>query len=177
MPKRSRSGVVNRPRRVVAPDERELGEVDAHRARRRSFADDEVELVVFHRRIEDLLDRRAQAMDLVDEEHVAVFEIGQQRREIAGLRDDGARGGAEADAELLGHDLSQRRLAETGGPANSTWSSASPRSRAALMKTLRLARACSWPMNSASDCGRKLASVASVSRLALVTSRSVMVCS
>ena len=55
-------------------------------------------------------------MDLVDEEDVAVFEVGQQRREIAGLGDDGTGGGAEADAQLLGHDLRQRRLAEAGRP-------------------------------------------------------------
>ena len=93
-------------------DERELGEVDAHRARGRPLADDEVELVVLERGIEDLLDRRAQAVDLVDEQHVAVFEVGQQRREIAGLGDDRTRGGAEADTELPGHDLRERRLAE-----------------------------------------------------------------
>src|SRR6266851_1680166 len=53
-------------------------------------------------------------MDLVDEQHVALFEIGEQRGEIAGLRDHGARGGAEADAELARHDLRQRGLAEAG---------------------------------------------------------------
>ena len=95
-------------------DQRELGEVDAHRARRRTLADDEVELIVLQRRIEDFLDRRAQAMDLVDEEDVAVFEVGEQRREIAGLGDDRTGGGAEADAQLLRHDLGKRRFAETG---------------------------------------------------------------
>ena len=55
-------------------------------------------------------------MDLVDEQHVALFEIGEQRREIAGLRDHRARRGAKPDAELLGHDLRQRRLAEAGRP-------------------------------------------------------------
>ena len=51
-------------------------------------------------------------MDLVDEEHVALFEVGEQRREIAGLGDHRARRGAEIDAELARHDLRQRRLAE-----------------------------------------------------------------
>ena len=72
-------------------DERELGEVDAHRARGRALADDEIELEVLHRRIEDLLDRRVQPMDLVDEQHVAFLEVGQQRREVARLGDDRAR--------------------------------------------------------------------------------------
>ena len=53
-------------------------------------------------------------MDLVDEEHVALFEIGQERGEIAGLGDHRTRRGAKADTELLGHDLRQRGLAEAG---------------------------------------------------------------
>ncbi len=53
-------------------------------------------------------------MDLVDEQHVALFEIGQQRREIAGLGDHRTGGRPEIDAELLGHDLRQRRLAKPG---------------------------------------------------------------
>ena len=53
-------------------------------------------------------------MDFVDEQHVALFEIGQQRREIAGLGDHRPGGGAEADAEFARHDLRQRGLAEAG---------------------------------------------------------------
>ena len=64
-------------------DQGELRQLDLHRARRRPLADDEVELVVLHGRIEDLLDRRVEAVDLVDEEHVALFEIGELRRKIA----------------------------------------------------------------------------------------------
>ena len=53
-------------------------------------------------------------MDFVDEEHVALFEIGQQRREIAGFGDNRTGGRAEIDAEFLRHDLRKRRLAEAG---------------------------------------------------------------
>ena len=52
-------------------DQRELREIDLHRARRRPLADDEVELEILHRRIEDFLDRRIEPVDLVDEQHVA----------------------------------------------------------------------------------------------------------
>mgnify|MGYP006910669197 CR=1 FL=1 len=51
-------------------------------------------------------------MDLVDEQDVALFQIGEQRRQIAGLGDDGAGRGAEIDAEFARHDLRQRRLAQ-----------------------------------------------------------------
>ena len=68
-------------------DQRELRQIDLHRARRRPLADDQIELEILHRRIEHLLDRRIEPVDLVDEQHVALFEIGEQRREIAGLGD------------------------------------------------------------------------------------------
>ena len=95
-------------------DQRERREIDLHRARRRSLADDEVELEILHRRIEDLLHRRIEPVDLVDEQHVALFEIGEQRREVAGLGDHRAGGRAEVDAELARDDLRQRGLAEPG---------------------------------------------------------------
>src|SRR5262249_57310001 len=79
--------------------------------RRRSLADDEVELVVLHGRVEDLFHRRIETVDFVDEEDVAVLQVGKQRGEVARLGNDGARGGAEANAELARHDLSERGLA------------------------------------------------------------------
>ena len=114
MPKRSRSGVVSRPARVVAPTSVNLGEVDPDGARGRPFADDEVELEILHGGIEDLLDRRVEAMDLVDEEDVALLEIGEERGKVPRLGDDGPRRGAEVDAELARDDLRERRLAEAG---------------------------------------------------------------
>ena len=95
-------------------DEGELRQVDFDRARRRPLPDDEIELEILHGGIEDLLDGRVQAMDFVDEEHVALFEPGQLRREIAGLGDDGAGGRAEIHAEFARDDLGERRLAEAG---------------------------------------------------------------
>ena len=47
--------------------------VDPHRARRGSFADHQVEGAILHRWIKHLLDRGIEAVDLVDEEDVAVL--------------------------------------------------------------------------------------------------------
>jgi hypothetical protein len=80
------------------------------------FADDEVELEILHRRIEHLLDRRIEPVDLVDEENVALLQIGEQRREIAGLGDHRPRGGAEVDTKLARNDLRQGGLAEARRP-------------------------------------------------------------
>ena len=112
MPKRSRSGVASRPARVVAATSVKGGEVDAHRTRGRALADDQVELEVLHRGIEDFLDRRLQAVDLVNEQHVARLQVGQDRGQVAGALDHRAGGGAEAHAELARDDLGQRGLAE-----------------------------------------------------------------
>src|SRR6202035_3248914 len=58
-------------------DQRELGQIDLDGTGRRSGADDEIELKIFHRRIEDFLDGRIEPVDLVDEQNVALLEIGQ----------------------------------------------------------------------------------------------------
>ena len=72
MPNRARIGAVSMPKRVVAPIKREP--LDRHRDRLRlgSLAQTDVDPVVLHRRIEELLDHRPQPMDLVDEEDVAL---------------------------------------------------------------------------------------------------------
>ena len=64
-------------------DQRERRQIEFHRARGRTLADHDVDLEIFQRGIEDFLDHRRQPMDLVDEQDVVGFEIGQQRREIA----------------------------------------------------------------------------------------------
>ena len=98
------------------PHQREALELQLDGARRRPFADDDVELAVFHRRIEDLLHHRRQAMDLVDEQHVAVVEIGQLRGQVALPFQHRPRGAFQGDRHLIGDDVRQRGLAETGRP-------------------------------------------------------------
>jgi hypothetical protein len=93
-------------------DQGELGKVDPDGARGGTLADHQVERAVLHRGIEDLLDRWREAVDLVDEQHVAVLEIGEQGGKVARLCDHRPRRGAEADAKLARDDLGQRRLAE-----------------------------------------------------------------
>ncbi len=114
MPKRSRKGVVISPERVVAPTRvKGCSAILTERAAR-AFADDEIEFEILHRRIEDFLDRGIEAVNLVDEQHVARFEIGEDGGQIAGLGQHRPRGRAEVDTEFARHDLRQRGLAETG---------------------------------------------------------------
>ena len=80
----------------------------------RALADHHVERVVLHRRVEDLLDRAVEAVDLVDEQDVALVERGQDRGEVAGPLDRGPGRVADVDPELAGDDRRERRLAEAG---------------------------------------------------------------
>ena len=116
MPNRSRSGVVISPWRVVAPTRVNLG-----RSIRTERADGPSPIIrssdaVLHRRIEDLLDRGREPVDLVDEQDVAILEIGEQGGEVARFGDHRPGGGAKADAQLARDDLRQRRLAEARRP-------------------------------------------------------------
>jgi hypothetical protein len=54
-------------------------------------------------------------MDLVDEEHVARLEVGEDGGEVAGALDDGAGSGAEANPEFTGDNLGERGFAEAWG--------------------------------------------------------------
>ena len=55
-------------------------------------------------------------------------------------------------------------LPRPGGPASSTWSSASPRAAAAAIETPSCSFSASWPMNSSSRRGRSVASTSSSGR-------------
>ena len=105
-----RLGEQSRPRRRA--DERERREVHLHRARHRTFADHHVEAEVLHGGIQDLLDGRGEAVDLVDEEHVLRLEVRQDSREVARPRDHRSGGEAQPGRHLAGHDVRQRRLSE-----------------------------------------------------------------
>ena len=55
-----------------------------------------------------------QAVDLVDEEHVALVELGEDGGQVAGPLERRARGDVQADAHLGGDDAGQRGLAQPG---------------------------------------------------------------
>src|SRR5262249_41963139 len=78
-----RRGDQSRPRRRA--DQREFGQIEFHRTRRRTLPDHQIKLEILHRGIENLFNRRMKAMNLVNEEHVALFEISEQCRQIARL--------------------------------------------------------------------------------------------
>src|SRR3979411_2697410 len=95
----------------VAVAEGEGGDVDPDRPGGGPLADDDVQAEVLHRRVEDLLDGAGEAVDLVDEEDVAVLGGRQDRRQVSGPLQHRTGGDAETDPELGGDDVGERRLA------------------------------------------------------------------
>ena len=64
---------------------------------------DQVKFEIFHRRIEDFLHRRWEAVDLVDEQHITGAKVRQHGREIARAFEH--RSGREVDLRIhLGRD-------------------------------------------------------------------------
>ena len=95
-------------------DEREGRQVHLHRARHRALADQDVEAEVLHRRVEDLLDGRRQAVDLVHEEDVVRLQVRQDPGEVARPGDHRARRQPQPGAHLARDDVREGRLAEAG---------------------------------------------------------------
>ena len=65
-------------------DQGERRDLERNRRGPGPFADDDVDPEVLHCQVEHLLGRPGDAMDLVDEQHVALDQIGQHRGEVAG---------------------------------------------------------------------------------------------
>src|SRR5665811_1448731 len=99
-------------------DERERLYLHADATRRRALSDHDVDLIVLHRRVEDLLDGGVEAVDLVDEENVALLEVGEQAGDVDLALERRPGRGVHADAELGGDDAGQRGLAEAGRPGD-----------------------------------------------------------
>ena len=116
MPNRPVRGCERSPALVVAPTSVKGGSLSSTVRAPAPEPMSEVELPVFHRRVEDLLDGRRHPVHLVDEEDVARREVRQERGEVARLLEDGARRDADLRPHLARHDVGQRRLPEARRP-------------------------------------------------------------
>ena len=95
-------------------DERERRDLERDRRAAGALADDDVDPEVLHRDVEQLLRRPGDAVDLVDEQHLALGQAAHQRGEVAGALERRPAGDADAGPELGRDDHRQRRLAEPG---------------------------------------------------------------
>jgi hypothetical protein len=95
-------------------DQGERLQAQSQRSRRWALADHHVERVVLHRRVEDLLDRPVEPVDLIDEQDVPLLQRREDRREVAGSLDRRSRGVLDVDPEFARDDRREGRLAESG---------------------------------------------------------------
>ena len=101
------------PRAGRGADQREFLERHFDRARPRSLADHDVELVVFHRGIQNFFDCRRHAVNFVDEQHFALCKAREDGRQISGPLEHRPRRGAHGHAELVANHVRQCGFAET----------------------------------------------------------------
>ena len=94
--------------------QRELGQVDADALGAGAFADHDIQREIFQCRVKHFLHLTGQAVDLIDKEDVALLQVGQQCRQVAGLLDGRAGGNADLYAHFLRHNASQRGFAQAG---------------------------------------------------------------
>ena len=102
-----------KPRTRGCADQSKMLDRQFDRPRGGSLADHDVNLEILHRRIENLLDDMAQAMDFIDEKDVTFVEIGEQRRQIAGALHHRPRCGLDIHAHLPSDDIRERSFAES----------------------------------------------------------------
>jgi hypothetical protein len=103
-------GKKSRPRRRA--HEREGRQVHLHRAGHRAFADQNVQAVVLHGGVEDLLDLGREAVDLVHEEDIPGLQVRENAGQIPCPRDHRPGRHAQPGGHLAGDDVGERRLAE-----------------------------------------------------------------
>ncbi len=88
-------------------DHGECGQVEPDGAGRRALTHQDIDLLVLHRGIQDLLDRPRQPVDLVDEEHGACFEVGKDTDQITGTLDGGPAGDMDRSVHLGCDDVGE----------------------------------------------------------------------
>src|SRR5206468_32482 len=93
---------------------RERREIERDDARAGALADRDRQAAILHRRVEGLLERTREAVDLVDEEDGSRLQRREEGRDVALSLERRARGLCEGHAELGGDDLGERGLAEAG---------------------------------------------------------------
>ena len=112
--------VAQRPGEQAGPggraDQGERCQFQRDRGRARALADHHVDPEVLHRHVEQFLGRPGDPVDLVDEQHLALGEAGQQRGQVAGPLDRRAGGQPERRAQLGGDDHGQAGLAQARRP-------------------------------------------------------------
>ena len=90
-----------------------MRKVELDRAGAGALADNDVELIILHGRIQHLLYDPVQTMDLVDEQNIPVLEIREDGGQITGAFENRAGRGLDFHTKLVSDDVRKRGLTET----------------------------------------------------------------
>ena len=86
---------------------------ELNRTSARSLVNHDVDAIVLHSRVEVFLHNWAQAVNLVDEEHIVLLERGEQSRQVARLVEHGAAGHFKSHSHLVGNNARQSGLSQS----------------------------------------------------------------
>ena len=98
--------------------QRESRKIQANRTRSGTLPHHDVEGEVLERRVQHLFDHAVQAMDLVDEQDIALLEVREDGRQIARALDGGAARRLDVRAQLVATTVASVVLPRPGGPEN-----------------------------------------------------------
>jgi hypothetical protein len=77
---------------------------------------DDIYPEILHGAVEEFFHGWVEAMDFVDEEHIAFFEAGEDAGEVSGALECGAAGGDEVSPHLAGDDVGQGGFSQSRRP-------------------------------------------------------------
>lgn len=95
-------------------DEREARQVDLDGSRGGPGIDNDIDPVIFHRGIEVFLDGWMQAVDFIDEKHVALLDVGENAGEVSGFFDLWAGSRVKLCAGGVGDEVGEGGFSEAG---------------------------------------------------------------
>jgi len=122
-------------------------------ARGGALADDDVQLVVLERGVELFFEDGLQAVDLVEEEDLALAQVGEDGSEVSLDLQGGAGGLLVADFELVGDDGGEGGFAQAGRAEEEDVVEGFATDLAAWRAMASCSLALVWPMNSARRVG------------------------
>ena len=100
------------------PHQRKRRQIQLDRPCSWPFTNHDIQLIVFHGRIEHFLHRRTQAMDLVDKQDVTFLEVGEHGSQVSGLFQYRAGRRLDRDTHLIGNDVGQSGFTKPGRAEN-----------------------------------------------------------
>ena len=91
-----------------------MWQVELQRTGGGAIADENIDLKIFHRRVEDLFDHGTQAVNLVDEQNITGFHVRQHSYKLRRAFEHRTGGRFDRHTHLSCDDVRKRCLAEPG---------------------------------------------------------------